>query len=290
MEMHELRYFVAAYDERSVSAAARRCFVSQPSVSAAIAGLEAELGATLFVRHKKGVSPTAAGERLYPVARRIAEEARAAAAMFEKPGRARRLTLGLLRTIDIRRTLDLLAPLVRDSDLHLRLVAADQACDARVVSRVMVRAGEEFVPLWKERFVVALPPRHPLASKDRLRGPDLVGQRLVDRCYCEYAELFTGAGPRFDVAAISPSDDWTVALVAAGLGIAFLPEGAARSTDGVALRPLADADVSREIGVAYGSRGATEEVGRLVELLAAGKPTRVTRRSRAPRSRRARRG
>jgi DNA-binding transcriptional LysR family regulator len=263
--------------------------VSQPSVSAAIASLEAELGAALFVRHKKGVSPTAAGERFYPAARRITEEARAAAAMFEKPGRARRLTLGLLRTIDIRRTLDLLAPLVRDSDLHLRLVASDQACDARVVSRVMLRAGEEFVPLWKERFVVALPPRHPLASKDRLRGPDLVGQRLVDRCYCEYAELFTGGAPRFDVAAVSPSDDWTVALVAAGLGIAFLPEGAARSTDGVALRPLADADVSREIGVAYASRGATEEVGRLVELLAAA-PARAARTARAPRSRRARGG
>jgi len=270
MEMRELRYFIAAFEERSVTAAARRSFVSQPSVSAAIASLEAELDAVLFVRHGKGVSPTAAGERLYPIARRIADETRAAHALFHQPARARRLTLGLMRTLDIARTLEVLSPLTRDPDLHLRLVGADQACDARVVSRVMLAAAEEFVPLWTERFVVALPPRHPLAGKERLRGMDLVGERLVDRCYCEYADLFAKASPRFDVVAIAPSEEWAVALVAAGVGIAILPEGAVRPTDDVVVRMIADADVTREVGLAYGARGgASAEVQRLVERLRA---------------------
>src|SRR5262245_22218680 len=124
MDIRELRYFMAAFEERSVTAAARRSFVSQPSVSAAIASLEAELDAVLFVRHKRGVSPTAAGERLYPVARRIAEEAQAARALFRQPDRRRELTLGLMRAVDIQRTLELVAPLTRDPELHVRLVEA----------------------------------------------------------------------------------------------------------------------------------------------------------------------
>ena len=55
MDIRELRYFSAVFEARSLTAAARRCFVSQPSISAAIASLEAELGASLFIRHKKGV-------------------------------------------------------------------------------------------------------------------------------------------------------------------------------------------------------------------------------------------
>ncbi len=58
MDIRELRYFAAVFAERNLTAAARRCFISQPSISAAITNLEAELGTTLFIRHKKGVAPT----------------------------------------------------------------------------------------------------------------------------------------------------------------------------------------------------------------------------------------
>ena len=48
MELRELGYFLAVYEERSVSAAARRSYVSQPSVSEALANLEHELATRLF--------------------------------------------------------------------------------------------------------------------------------------------------------------------------------------------------------------------------------------------------
>jgi DNA-binding transcriptional LysR family regulator len=280
MDIRELRYFIAAFDERSVTAAARRCFVSQPSVSAAIASLEAELGAVLFIRHKKGVSPTAAAEQLYPIARRIADEAHAARSLFRQPARRRQLTLGLMRTLDIERTLALIAPMTREPDLHLRLVGADQPCDARVVSRVMLARGEEFVPLWVERYVVAMSPRHPLAARDRLRGADLVGQKLIDRCYCEYADLFARAAPHFDLVAVAPSEEWALALVAAGVGISILPEGAVRRGDDVIVRPIADADVTREVGLAYADRPSAE-VQRLIELLRLRRPRRANKGRRA---------
>jgi len=57
MDLRELRYFAAVFRERNLTAAARRCFISQPSISAAITNLEAELGTTLFIRHKKSRQP-----------------------------------------------------------------------------------------------------------------------------------------------------------------------------------------------------------------------------------------
>ena len=68
MEIRPLAYFVAVYEERNLSLAARRVGVSQPSISAAMQALEATLGCPLLIRHAKGVTPTAAGEQLYPLA------------------------------------------------------------------------------------------------------------------------------------------------------------------------------------------------------------------------------
>src|SRR5262249_7271328 len=86
MDMRELRYFIAVFEERNLTAAAKRCFVSQPSISVAIANLEQELGTVLFIRHKKGVAPTASADDLYPLARRLVGQAEALPQPFQRPG------------------------------------------------------------------------------------------------------------------------------------------------------------------------------------------------------------
>src|SRR5438309_8951421 len=111
MDIRELRYFAAVFRERNLTAAARRCFISQPSISAAIANLEAELGTTLFIRHKKGVAPTEAAEQFHSVARRILDEADAAKNLFRKPAGQQTLTLAFLSTLDVARPSPLLKPL-----------------------------------------------------------------------------------------------------------------------------------------------------------------------------------
>src|SRR3984893_1368225 len=175
MDIRELRYFAAVFQERNLTAAARRCFISQPSISAAITNLEAELGTTLFIRHKKGVAPTEAAEKFHSLARRIIDDADAARNLFKKPSARQALTLGLMRTLDLPRTIALLKPLTEASDVALRLVGAGEAADARIISKRMVRADEHFVPLWTDRYVAALPPSHPLTLKDRLRVSDFAG-------------------------------------------------------------------------------------------------------------------
>ena len=260
MDIRELRYFTAVFRERNLTAAAKRCFISQPSISAAITHLEAELGATLFIRHKKGMAPTEAAEQFHAVARRIIDETDAAKNLFRKPSTRNALTLGLMRTLDRPRTIALLKPLTGTSDIALRLVGVDDAADARIVSKNLLRADEHFVPLWVERYVAALPPSHPLTLKERLRTADLAGVAMIDRCHCEQSEFFgRAASASRQPAAIAESEDWAMALVAAGVGIAIVPEGVARAHSDVAVREI-DVDVKREVGLAYSAARPPSEV------------------------------
>lgn len=250
MEIRELRYFAAVYRERNLTAAARACFVSQPSISTAITHLEAELGTTLFIRHKKGVAPTASAEQFHALARRIIDEADAARSLFRKPNTKTTVTLGLMRTLDVPRTIALLKPLTARTDIALRLVGSDERADARIISKSMLRADEHFAALWSERYVAALPPSHPLTLKEKLRTADLAGVPLIDRCHCEQSEFFGRTSQRRQTAAIAQSEDWAMALVAAGVGIAIVPEGVARGNPDVTVREI-EVKVRREVGLAY---------------------------------------
>jgi DNA-binding transcriptional LysR family regulator len=170
-----------------------------------------------------------------------------------------RLTLGLMRTLDAARTVALLRPLTGRADVALRLVGAEEAADARIVAKNMFRPDEHFMPLWTERYVAALPPSHPLTLKERLRVADLAGVPMIDRCHCERSEFFKRSPTPREPAAIAESEDWAIALVAAGVGIAIVPEGVARANSDVVVREI-EVVVKREVGLAYGAKRPPSEV------------------------------
>ncbi len=62
-----MRYFVALYEEHSITKAARRLHVVQPAVSMQIRRLEANYDTVLFERTQHGVMPNEAARRLYPI-------------------------------------------------------------------------------------------------------------------------------------------------------------------------------------------------------------------------------
>jgi DNA-binding transcriptional LysR family regulator len=69
MTLTQLTYFLAIAETGSFTAAARRSYVSQPSLSQQILALESELGGPLIERRKQGIKLTAAGKALLPSAR-----------------------------------------------------------------------------------------------------------------------------------------------------------------------------------------------------------------------------
>ena len=74
MQMQHIRYFLALCEERSFTRAAKRCGVSQPSLTNAIMALEQELGGALFQR-KPLVALTVLGHAVHPYLDRIAQNA-----------------------------------------------------------------------------------------------------------------------------------------------------------------------------------------------------------------------
>jgi len=71
VDVKQLRYFIAIAEQGSLSAAATRIGIAQPSLSQQVRGLERELGVTLLVRSPRGVRLTQSGEELLARARGI---------------------------------------------------------------------------------------------------------------------------------------------------------------------------------------------------------------------------
>lgn len=78
MNLQQLSYVVAVAEQRHFTRAAQSLDVTQPSLSAAIQALEADLGAQLFDRARNNVSLTPAGEALLPIAKRVLADIEAA--------------------------------------------------------------------------------------------------------------------------------------------------------------------------------------------------------------------
>src|SRR6266567_1120200 len=108
MEMHQVRYFLAAAVELNFTKAADKCNVSQPSLTRAIKQLEGELGGDLFRRERPQAQLTELGERMHPLLKQCYDSAlgaRSLASSF-KTGEVGALRLALSHTIP----LDLLMP------------------------------------------------------------------------------------------------------------------------------------------------------------------------------------
>jgi DNA-binding transcriptional LysR family regulator len=65
MEFRQINYFIALFEEGTVTRAAHRLNIVQPALSMQIARLEEEVGQLLFERTKQGMVPTAAGRQMY---------------------------------------------------------------------------------------------------------------------------------------------------------------------------------------------------------------------------------
>ena len=75
MTLKQLRYMLAVAQYKSINEAAKKCFISQPSLSNAIKDLEEEIGLELFIRTAKGITLTAEGSEFLKYAQQVIEQA-----------------------------------------------------------------------------------------------------------------------------------------------------------------------------------------------------------------------
>lgn len=253
MELRTLSYFVAVYEEGNISRAAKRCHVSQPSLSSSISSLESQLNNVLFKRHKKGVTPTEGADRLYLSARRLLNDAAAIHSMFKPMDEKPILTLGLISALDVQRVMKLIHPLLDNGQYELHLVRTGEPCDARITCQEDLKPDEAFLELWREDFVVAIPEGNPLSIKPDIVLGDLQQQPLITRQYCSTSLLEAArlAGITFNVVASAFSEEWAVALVDEGVGLAILPSNYIKPEHRIVARHFSNMSPQRTVGLAY---------------------------------------
>lgn len=273
MNLRALNYFVSVIEKGSISGAAKHCYISQPSISAAIASLEAELNTQLFQRHGKGVSPTDAGTRLYPLAKRLLNESKAIQALFSKPEIQVPFKLGLIRSLGVRRMSMLLKDFTAACpDMDLTLVEPTEDANARIISTRDLTSHENFQPIWHDTFLLAIPPSLSLSLKSSIELIDLQQQPFIHRAPCEaltsLQQLLDMEGVKMQVRARIQTVEYAVGLVAAGLGIALVPAIPAILEDkNIVCRPLADISLKRTIGLALPLGQAHTEQQKLLAIV-----------------------
>jgi DNA-binding transcriptional LysR family regulator len=264
--MHQVRYFLAAAKALSFTRAAEVCHVSQPALTTAIKKLEAQLGSQLFHREGRQVALTEFGRRMQPHLGQILEQARAAETVAKDFRLLNQvpIRLGVMSTIGPMRLAVLLAAFEEQSpgvDTTVRDGAPEALAaqlDADELDMAILNPldglGDNYraEPLYTERYVVLLPPEHPLRERNALALHDLSGQPYVDRLSCEMREMVMGVCDDRDVKLYarfrSEREDWVQAMVMANIGFAFMPEYSATHPDSIR-RPLIDPVVERTISL-----------------------------------------
>lgn len=295
LNLSRLRVLCEVVNRGSFSAAAESLSYTQSAVSQAIARLEAETGAPLVLRGRRGITPTPAGAALVSHAERILEqvrvaEAEIAAVMSERAGRLRvgsfpsgGATLMPPAVARFRRShpdvaLTLedgepeeIAPRLRAGELDLALLY--EFPGARPRSRRLA-TGLRSVKLLDDPMRVALPAEHPLADAAQLRLTDLRDEQWVQTSLqspCARHVVATCVHAGFEPTVAFESDDFDTVqgLVAAGVGVALIPRLALnRIHPGIAVRELATGEPTRQVTVATVVGGGASPAARsMIQML-----------------------
>jgi DNA-binding transcriptional LysR family regulator len=282
MSLRQYEYALAIAEEGSVTAAAERLRVAQPSVSQQIRSLERELGVALFARTPQGLVPTVVGRAFLREAqlsvgasRRARAAARAGAA--ELTGElvvAAELGLGSDRMpkalAALRREFPGVEITVHDGADIERLSRAG-TLDLALVGSVSAQCPYEPHLIGEEQFVVALGHSHPLLNSSRLRIADLAGDPWVQYTHgTGLDDLVTraikDAGVTVTTAARAPGVDTALRLAAQGLGVTILPASAVPVGCEHLTRPL-DPPITRPLIAAIRTNPGPAESALLKHLL-----------------------
>lgn len=270
--LRQLQYLVAVAELLSFRKAAARCRVSQPSLSAQIAEVEAALGVAVFERSSRRVLVTPTGAALILQARQALREADALLALAERSRDplSGTLRLGVIPTISPY-LLPTAAPALRLAFPRLTAVwvegqtasllrqLAEGEIEAAVLALEAPLGEVEVAELGRDPFSLAAPTGHPLALGQGPVDPAvLLGETvlLLDDGHClrEQALEVCSRGGAVEQGFRATSLSTLVAMVAAGLGLTLLPrlalEAEAARAD-LVIRPFTDPAPYRTLALAW---------------------------------------
>lgn len=283
MELSQVRYFLAVASELNFTRAAERCNVTQPALSRGIKMLEEEFGGALFHRERRFTHLTELGRMVHTYLAGVYENSMSAKQIAEQYTRQRKmpLKLGIMSTISPNEIVELVAAVrshhpgvelhLCDSDaksLRERLLSGELEVAIYALPSMQPDTHVHMVPLFREQMVMAVHPGHRLANQAAVRVPEMNGESYIHRNNCEFAgyadAILAAHGVTCNPAYWSDRDDWTLAMVAAGLGFGFMPEHSAKHPGVVAL-PIIEPEFWREVGlVTVRGREHSPAVGALV--------------------------
>jgi LysR family transcriptional regulator, hydrogen peroxide-inducible genes activator len=281
MEMHQVRYFLAVAEELNFTRASERCNVTQPSLSRAIKLLEEELGGLLFRRERESTHLTDLGHMVRPHLQSVYDHSRLAKRLSQEFVRKWPLKLGIMSTISPDEIVDLIANIrTRHPEVELRLCDANakelraRLLDGDLEVAIYALPGEEpderihSIPLFREQMVLAVHRDHRLANAGEFPVQEMNAECYIHRVNCEFAgyadQILQQKGVACNPVYWSERDDWTLAMVAAGLGFAFMPANSVKQPGVIGL-PIVQPEFWRQVGlVSVRGRRYSPAVGSLV--------------------------
>ena len=293
MEFRQLGYAVQIYNEKNFSRAAEKLHIAQPSLSQQLAKLEKELGVPLFHRTTNAVEPTHAGEIFVTKAQVILDLVEQLRSEMNDISNLRKgkLVVGTL-PITGSHILPIVLPefakrhpgieisLVEDTSANLEHLTSSGAVDISLLSLPIEEPTLDYRPYTTEEILLAVPEAHPLAARiepipvRELTNEAFVvlkkgqGFRQIAQDICAEA----GFAPR--IVFESSNIETVQSLVAAGMGVAFIPSMVAESKKGryvPVYKALTDPAPSRTLVIAerrgrYFTKAAEAFIDTLMEV------------------------
>jgi DNA-binding transcriptional LysR family regulator len=245
MELRHLRYFVAVAEELHFTRAALRLNIAQPPLSQQIRALEAELGVQLFLRTRRSVAFTDAGQALLVRAREMLAAAQSLPGELQRVARGEvgLLRIGFSSTLPLTKVLrDVVADHRRthpDVALNLREMHSQQQFDGLLRGELdvgLVRYNESapegirLVVLRRDPLRLVVPASHRFARRKSVAIAECRDEPFIGFP----GDAGTGTGPLLKrlcaqagfeprIAQEAREATTQIGLVAAGLGVAVLP-------------------------------------------------------------------
>jgi len=273
LSLKQLKYLCAVAEYKHFSKAAEASHVTQSTLSAAIQELESQLGVVIFERNKKNVLITPLGEKLLGQARMILGEVEdfISLAKMHEEALSGELRMGVIPTIapfllphllrELREKYHKLKLFLKE-DLSAQLVHQLQQgeLDLIILAFPFPLPDMETESLFKDEFLLCLPPGHPLTRSKQVRQQQLKGESLLlleeGHCLRDHAlEACKLEKSDSDLVYQGTSLHTLVQMVANGLGVTLLPamsvEADVLGDTKLTLKHFIKENVNREIGMAW---------------------------------------